>query len=132
MKIVIIGGVAAGTNAAVRARRNSEEAEIVIYDRDVDVAHAGFATHYAVGGQVDSMDDLVPKNPKWFKEYYNIDVHTSHEVTSIDHERKTVFVKNLTTDEEFEDTYDALIFANGTVLESRLFFEGENLIIYSK
>lgn len=124
MKIVIIGGVAAGTNAAVRARRNSEEAEIVIYDRDVDVAHAGFATHYAVGGQVDSMDDLVPKNPQWFKEYYNIDVHTSHEVTSIDHERKTVFVKNLTTNEEFEDTYDALVFANGTVFGVPPVFRG--------
>ena len=65
MKIVIIGGVAAGTNAAVRARRNSEEAEIVIYDRDVDVAHAGFATHYAVGGQVESIDELVPYDAKW-------------------------------------------------------------------
>lgn len=115
MKIVIIGGVAAGTSAAVRARRNSEEAEIVIYDRDVDVAHAGFATHYAVGGMVDSMEELVPKNPEWFKQYYNIDVHTRHEITEIDHDNKSVYGKNILTDEEFEDSYDVLVFANGTV-----------------
>lgn len=116
MKIVIIGGVAAGTSAAVRARRNSEAAEIVIYDRDVDVAHAGFATHYAVGGQVDSMEDLVPKSPEWFKEVHNIDVQTQHEITSIDHENKTVYGRNLFTNEDFSDHYDALVFATGAVL----------------
>ena len=115
MKVVIIGGVAAGTSAAVRARRNSEEAEIVIYDRDIDVAHAGFATHYAIGGQVDNMEELVPKTPKWFKQYYNIDVQTVHDITKIDHDNKKVFGTNLNTNEEFEDTYDSLVFANGTV-----------------
>ena len=116
MKIVIIGGVAAGTSAAVRARRNSEGAEIVIYDRDVDVAHAGFATHYAVGGRVDSMDELVPYDAQWFKEVYNIDVKTLHEVINVNPDAKTVTVKNLETNEEFEDQYDSLVFANGAVL----------------
>ena len=115
MKIVIIGGVAAGTSAAVRARRNSEEAEIVIYDRDVDVAHAGFATHYAVGGRVDSMDELVPYDAQWFKDIYNIDVKTQHEVVKINHDEKTVIVKDLQTGEEKTDQYDSLVFANGTV-----------------
>lgn len=126
MKIVIIGGVAAGTSAAVRARRNSEEAEIVIYDRDVDVAHAGFATHYAVGGKVDSMEELVPKTPEWFKQYYNIDVHTAHEITKIDHENKTVYGKNILTDEEFKNSYDVLVFANGTVFGEPPVFRGRS------
>lgn len=115
MKIVIIGGVAAGTNAAVRARRNSEDVEIAIYDRDVDVAHAGFATHYAVGGRVDSMDDLVPYDTQWFKEVHNIDVFTQHEVTNINHDEKIISGKNLATGEDFTDNYDVLVFANGTV-----------------
>ena len=116
MKIVIIGGVAAGTTAAVRARRNSETAEIVIYDRDVDIAHAGFATHYAVGGVVDGMDKLVPRTPEWFKANHNIDVHTQHEITKIDHENKILYGKNLVTNKEFSDNYDKLVFANGAVL----------------
>jgi NADPH-dependent 2,4-dienoyl-CoA reductase/sulfur reductase-like enzyme/rhodanese-related sulfurtransferase len=124
MKIVIIGGVAAGTSAAVRARRNSEKAEIVIYDRDTDVAHAGFATHYAVGGQVDNMEELVPKTPEWFKQYYNIDVHTDHEITSIDHENKIVYGKNLKSTQEFESSYDVLVFANGTVFGTPPVFRG--------
>lgn len=116
MKIVIVGGVAAGTSAAVRARRNSETAEIVIYDRDVDIAHAGFATHYAVGGIVNSMDELVPKTSKWFKEYHNIDVRTQHEITKIDHVNKKVYGINLITNEEFSSEYDKLVFATGAVL----------------
>lgn len=116
MKIVIIGGVAAGTSAAVRARRNSEDAEIIIYDRDVDVAHAGFATHYAVGGRVENMEKLVPYDAQWFKEIYNIDVKTLHEVIDVNPEEKVVRVKNLETNEEFEDQYDTLVFANGAVL----------------
>lgn len=116
MKVIIIGGVAAGTSAAVRARRNSETAEIVIYDRDVDIAHAGFATHYAVGGVVESMDELIPRTPEWFKNTHNIDIHTQHEITKIDHENKTVYGINLKTNEEFSDVYDKLIFANGSIL----------------
>lgn len=114
MKIIIIGGVAAGTSAAVRARRNSEEAEIVIYDRDVDIAHAGFATHYVVGGVVDSIDELTPNTPKWFKDRYNIDVHTGHDITQIDHDQKMIFGEDLKTGEKFEDAYDVLVFANGS------------------
>ncbi len=125
MKILIIGGVAAGTSAAVRARRNSETAEIVIYDRDVDIAHAGFATHYAVGGVVNSMDELVPKTPEWFKTMHNIDVHTQHEITEIDHEKKKVYGKDLIHNKAFSDHYDKLIFANGAVLGTPPVFQGK-------
>lgn len=114
MKIVIIGGVAAGTSAATRARRNSEDAEIVIYDQDKDIAHAGFATHYVIGGVIDGIEELVPYTPEDFKQDYNIDVHTEHEITHIDHDKKIVCGKNLQTNTDFEDNYDVLVFANGT------------------
>lgn len=115
MKIIIIGGVAAGTSAAVRARRNSEDVEIAIYDRDVDLAHAGFATHYAVSGVVKGgVEELSSQTPKWFKETHNIDVHMQHEITKIDHENKTIYGINLETNKEFEDNYDKLLIATGS------------------
>ncbi|MDN6195440.1 MAG: hypothetical protein L0I93_02980 [Atopostipes suicloacalis] len=88
MKIVVIGGVAAGTTAAIAARKNSEDAEIVIYDRDVDFNHSGYATHYVIGGKVNSMDDLTPRTIEWFKKRHNIDVYTSHEILEINPDKK--------------------------------------------
>ncbi len=114
MKILIIGGVSAGTSAAIGARRNSEDAQITIYDRDVDVNHAGYATHYVIGGVVESIDKLTPTSSAWFKQRHNIDVHTKHEILKIDHESKIVYGVDLETEEEFQDDYDILIFATGS------------------
>lgn len=114
LKIIIIGGVAAGTTAAIAARRNSEDAEIIIYDRDVDFNHSGYATHYVIGGKVESMDKLTPRTADWFKKRYNIDVYTNHEVLAIDSDKKTLSGKNLESNQSFETDYDKLIFANGS------------------
>ena len=114
MKIVIIGGVAAGTSVGTKARRNNESADIVIYDEDTDISYAVCGIPYTINDEIENFDELTPRDSKWFKDRYNIDVRTSHEITKIDHNKKTVYVKNLETDEEFEDTYDKLVFATGT------------------
>lgn len=116
MKIIIIGGVIAGIEAALQARRNSEDVSITIYDKDYDIAHTGYATHYVAGGIVENVDQLVLRTPEWFKNRYNIDIHIGHDVTQIDYEGKKIIGTNLTSNEEFEDTFDALVFANGSVV----------------
>ena len=116
MKIIIIGGVIAGIEAALQARKNSETASIQIFDRDKDIAHTAFATHYVAGGIVENIDQLTLKTPEWFKQRHNIDVHTGHEITEIDYENKKVHGVKLTTNEEFVESFDALIFANGSVV----------------
>lgn len=52
MKIRIIGAVAAGTSAAAKARRNSEEAEIIIYEKDTYISYSGCGMPYYIGGEV--------------------------------------------------------------------------------
>ena len=126
MKIVIIGGVAAGTSVGAKARRNNEDAEIVIYDRDFDVSYSICAIPYAVSGEVDSIDELTPRDAEWFKKRYNIDVQAGHEVTHIDHESQTIQGKNLATGEDFEDTYDTLVFANGSMFNTPPVFKGQS------
>ncbi|WP_214825607.1 FAD-dependent oxidoreductase [Exiguobacterium algae] len=113
MKLVIIGSVAAGTSVAAKARRNNEEAEITIYDRDYDISYSGCGIPYYVGGEVESRDDLTPRDAAFFKKRYNIDVLTRHHVTSVDPEAKTLTVENLETNETFTDTYDVLVLATG-------------------
>src|SRR5699024_11176579 len=76
----------------------------------------GFATHYVAGGVVDNVDQLTIKTHDRFKIRYNIDIHTGHDITKIDYENKKIMGVNLTSDEEFEATFDALDFANGSVV----------------
>ena len=113
MKIIIIGAVAAGTSAAAKARRNSEEAEIVIYEKDSFISYSGCGMPYYIGGEVESADELTPRNPAFFKSKYNVDIKTLHEVMSISPNAKSIEVKNLTTGEIFTDSYDKLVIATG-------------------
>ncbi|MBN1778390.1 MAG: FAD-dependent oxidoreductase [Clostridiales bacterium] len=113
MRIVIIGAVAAGTSAAAKARRNSEDAEIVIYERDTDISYSGCGMPYFLGGHLDGVGDLTPRDPAFFKSKYNVDVFIRHELLSVSPEHKQVTVKNLETGETFTESYDKLILATG-------------------
>ena len=61
MRILIIGAVAAGTSAAAKARRNSEDAQIVIYEKDSFISYSGCAMTYYIGGEETSAEDLEPR-----------------------------------------------------------------------
>ena len=113
LKIVVVGSVAAGTSAAAKARRNTETARITVYERDHDISYSGCGLPYFVGGEVETIDELTPRNAAWFKARYDVDVRTGHEVTAVDAAARTVTVRDLATEETFEDTYDELILATG-------------------
>ena len=115
MKIIIIGSVAAGTSVAAKARRNTEDAEIVLYDKDIDVSYAVCGIPYAVGGEVENFDELTPRDAEWFKKRYNVDIHTSHEITQVDYDKKLVHGINLITEKTFTNNFDVLVFATGSV-----------------
>lgn len=113
MKIVIVGSVAAGTSVAAKARRNTEEAEIVVYDQGKDISYSVCGIPYQIGGEVESIDTLVPRNAEWFKKRYAVDIFTEHQVTKVNREEKTIMVTNLKTGEVKQDHYDVLVFATG-------------------
>lgn len=113
MRIVINGAVAAGTSAAAKARRNSEDAEIVIYEKDSIISYSGCGMPYYIGGDIESADELTPRDPAFFKNKYNVDILTRHEVLSLNPENKSVEVKNLVTGDVFINTYDKLVISTG-------------------
>jgi NADPH-dependent 2,4-dienoyl-CoA reductase/sulfur reductase-like enzyme/rhodanese-related sulfurtransferase len=113
MRIVIIGAVAAGTSAAAKARRNSEDAEIVVYEKDSFISYSGCGMPYFIGGVVENAAELTPRDPAFFKSKYNVDILTRHEVLSVSPGNKRVTVKNLETGEMFYDQYDRLVIATG-------------------
>lgn len=113
MRILIIGSVAGGTSAAAKARRNNEENEIVIYDKDYDISYSGCGLPYYIGEDYISRENLTPRNPKWFKDRFNIDIFIGHEVMEIDSEKKELRIKDLINGNEIIDKYDKLIIATG-------------------
>ena len=115
MRILVIGAVAAGTSAAAKARRNDENAQIVIYEKDSDISYSGCGMPYYLGGEVQSAAQLTPRDAAFFKSKYNVDVLTRHEVLRVMPEAKQLEVKNLETGAVFFDSYDKLVVATGAV-----------------
>lgn len=113
MRILIIGAVAAGTSAAAKARRNDEDAEITVYERDRFISYSGCGMPYFLGDEVTELSDLTPRDPAFFMAKYRVDVKTRHDVLAIDTEKKTLSVRNLETGETFNDHWDRLIIATG-------------------
>ena len=113
MKIAVVGGVAGGASAAARARRLSEEAEIVVFERGPDVSFANCGLPYYIGGEIVERDKLLVVTPQRLRERYKLDVRTSTNVESIDRQAKTVTVRDLTTGVVSIESYDKLILATG-------------------
>ncbi|MEG0749856.1 MAG: FAD-dependent oxidoreductase [Carnobacterium sp.] len=113
MKIIVIGSVAAGTSLAAKARRNTEDAEIVVYDQGKDISYSVCGIPYQLGGEVENIDELTPRDAAWFKKRYEIDIFTEHKVSKINHEKKTLEVQDLISGKTKEDYYDILVLATG-------------------
>lgn len=113
MKIIIIGAVAAGTTAAAKLRRNNSEARISVYEKDRDISYGICGIPYYIGGEIEELNALTPRDADWFKEKYKVDVHIRHEVVDVDPESKKVTVLDLETNIEKQDDYDILILATG-------------------
>jgi len=113
MKLLIVGGVAGGASAAARARRLSEDAEIVLFERGPDVSFANCGLPYFVGGEIEGRDALLVARPEVLTRRLKLDVRPRHSVESIDRAAKTVCVRDLSTGRQFVETYDKLILAMG-------------------
>jgi CoA-dependent NAD(P)H sulfur oxidoreductase len=112
MRLVIVGGVAAGTKAASRARRVDPEAEITVYQEEPEPSISECGLPYLLSGVVAERDDLVARTPEEFAEK-GVEVRVRHRVERIDPENKKLSVRGLESGETFEDAYDRLVIATG-------------------
>lgn len=113
MKVVIVGGVAGGMSAATRLRRLDEQAEIIIFEQGAHVSYANCGLPYHVGEVIPAEADLLLQTPTSLKNRFNLDVRVKSRVTSINHDAKTVEVKNLETGETYTESYDSLVLSTG-------------------
>ena len=112
MKVIIIGGVAAGMSAAAKLKRVDKETQITVYEKSKHVSFGACGLPYFVGKFFEDSEKLISRSVEQFQKT-GIEVHIEHEVIAINPEEKTVVVKNLQTGQQLTDTYDKLMLATG-------------------
>lgn len=112
MKLVVIGGVAAGMSAASKAKRMIKALDVRVFERSNYVSYGACGLPYFVQGLVPQADDLIARTPQEFKKQ-GIEAFLRHEVVEIDHKNRFVWVKNLETGKKIKEGYDKLVISTG-------------------
>jgi NADPH-dependent 2,4-dienoyl-CoA reductase/sulfur reductase-like enzyme/rhodanese-related sulfurtransferase len=112
-RILIVGGVAGGASCAARARRLSEAAEIVIFDRGPYVSFANCGLPYYVGDVIRDEARLLVATTDLFRARFHIDVRVRNEVVAIDRGQARIRVRDLEAGRDYDEPYDALVLAPG-------------------
>ena len=106
-RIIIIGGLSAGPSAAAKARREDENAEIILFEKTANVSYATCGIPYALSGVIESRDKLLVVEADQLRARFQIDVHLQEEVLDVDVQNQVI----ITNIGEYE--YDKLVFATG-------------------
>ena len=113
MKVIIIGGVAAGTKAAAKLKREQPDAQVIIYTKGRDISYAGCGLPYYVGGAIPTREDLIVNTPAKYTGLTGAEVVTAQEAVALDAAAKTVTLRSTATGAEQAESYDKLILAVG-------------------
>lgn len=108
MKVVVLGGVAAGTKVAAKLKRENRDNEVVIYTKEKEISYAGCGLPYYIGGAIENRESLVVNTPQKYSSLTGVEVKTEMEAISVDKDNKTVSFKNGES-----VSYDKLIIATG-------------------
>ena len=114
MKIVIIGGVAAGAKAAAKSKRMLPDAQVDIYTQDTHVSYSACGLPYYVQGNFEDYRNLLIRSPEKFQKD-GINIHLQNRVTKIMPEHNKILVHDILKNSDFEVEYDKLVIATGAV-----------------
>ncbi len=112
-RIVVIGAVAAGMSAASQAKRRKKGAQVIVLERGTHVSYGACGMPYNLQDPERPMDDLVVISADKFREERGIDLRTEHEVLRVDREKRVLLVRDRVRGVDYEQPYDALVFATG-------------------
>ncbi len=111
MKVLVLGGVAAGTKAAAKLKREDRSMEIRILTKGNDISYAGCGLPYYIGHMIEDREGLIVNTPASYSALTGVDVVTGAEATGVDFaSRKVSYIKD---GKLHEEGYDKLIIATG-------------------
>ena len=113
MKVVVVGCTHAGTAAVVNIKENYPDSEVVIYEKNNNVSFLSCGIALNVGKVIDTTEKLFYSSPEALNSL-GAQTKMQHEVLDIDFKNKKLSVKNLLTNEVFEDNYDKLVLTLGS------------------
>lgn len=113
MKVLVIGGVAAGTKVAAKLKREDRSIEVTLITKSQDISYAGCGLPYYVGGVIRERGELIVNTPQSFSALTGAEVQTGVEAVAVDFSAKTVSAKKLATGEDVSYPYDRLVIATG-------------------
>ena len=113
MKVLIIGGVAAGTKVAAKLKREDRSSDVTIITKGKDISYAGCGLPYYVGNVITEKEQLIVNTPQKFEKLTGVKVLTEMEVIKVNPEEKTVDAVNVQSKETYNYGYDKLVIASG-------------------
>ncbi len=118
MKVIVIGGVAAGPKVASKVIRNNPDAEVTIIEKGEFLSYAGCGLPYYISGEVKTQEELMAtpvgtvRDTVFFQNVKNVNVLNHTEATAVNPDKKTVTIKGQDGAEE-DLNYDKLVLATG-------------------
>ena len=113
MRILVVGGDAAGMSAASQIRRRQPSWTVEVFEMGHRTSYALCGLPYYLGGKVADIDELVVLTPEEFERDRGIKVHTGQEVVAVNPARKSLVVKDLADGQTRTESYDQLMLATG-------------------
>ena len=113
MKVLVLGGVAAGTKVAAKLLREDRSCEVTILTKGADISYAGCGLPYYVGGVIHERGELIVSTPEKFARLTGAAVLTRTEAIAVRPGEHKVEAKNLQTGEVQDYAYDKLVIATG-------------------
>lgn len=113
MKVLVLGGVAAGTKIAAILMREDRANEVIVLNKGKNISYAGCGLPYYVGHVIENKEELIVNTPLKYEKLTGVKVLTEVEAINVEPEAKKVTAVDLKTQETKEYTYDKLVIAVG-------------------
>ncbi len=113
MKVLVLGGVAAGTKIAAKLMREDRSCEVIVLNKGTNISYAGCGLPYYVGHVIEDREQLIVNTPEKYSKLTGVSVLTETEAAKVDPKAKQVTAVDLKSGEEKVFDYDKLVISVG-------------------
>ncbi|MGR4020082.1 CoA-disulfide reductase [Vibrio harveyi] len=110
MKVVVVGGSAAGMSFAAKYKRNQPSDEVIVLDKRDYISFGACGLPYFAGGMFDDTERMISRTPEQAIKS-GLDVRIETEMVALDRTEKQIKVRH--QGEESTIDYDMLVIATG-------------------
>ncbi len=113
MKVLVLGGVAAGTKIAAKLMREDRSSEVIVLNKGKNISYAGCGLPYYVGHVIEDKEQLIVNTPEKYSKLTGVTVLTETEAVKVNPKEKQVEAVDLKSQEKKIFDYDKLVISVG-------------------